>query len=174
MRLPLLPGTHGDAFFSEDGVYRHWLSRIWGTNAERYVLWIGLNPSTAEALCDDPTIRREIAFTNAWGYRRYFKANLFDYRATDPRTLLSPGLRVQSDENIPMIRKLARRADLVIVCWGAVHKSLAHYEFELLQQLTADHRELWCLGMTKEGHPKHPLYLAMKTKRQRFEWPPID
>lgn len=75
------------AIISECGKYRYSLSRIWDENKAN-VLFIMLNPSTADGDVDDPTIRRCIGFAKSWGYGGIYVGNLFAYRATDPKELL--------------------------------------------------------------------------------------
>jgi hypothetical protein len=74
------------AEMSECGEYRYWLSRRLSMG-ERFVLFVGLNPSTADAMQDDPTIRREVDFARRWGYDWYLKGNVYAYRSTDPKRL---------------------------------------------------------------------------------------
>jgi len=170
-RLALLPGVTGDAEFSECGRFRYWLSREWGLRQfsdgrEPYALFIGMNPSTAEANVDDPTIRREIALTHRLGLERYIKTNVMDYRATSPKMLLAPGVQPCSDANRPTIRRLAERAGTIIICHGRLHKKLRRYGELVLADLRG--RDLWCLGCNDDGSPKHPLYLAADTPLVRY------
>jgi hypothetical protein len=113
VRLPLLPGVDGKAGFSEDGVYRHWLSRNWGfrrhtDGREPFILWVGTNPSTAEGNVDDPTIRKEMIFTRRLMFDCYVKVNIMDYRATSPKTLRN--VEACSVKNLETIRYFSERA----------------------------------------------------------------
>jgi len=165
LRLAMLPGVTGAAEFSACGRYRYWLSRDWsGDTGTPFALWIGMNPSVAEAEIDDPTIRREIEFTKRLGLQRYVKANVMDYRATSPKRLLDAS--PCSDRNRLEIQRLASDADRIIVCWGKLHKSLRRYGDAALLALKG--RELWCLGRNDDGSPRHPLYLAGDTPLERF------
>ncbi|HEX3862743.1 MAG TPA: DUF1643 domain-containing protein [Stellaceae bacterium] len=88
-KLAMIAGVDGKAEFSPCGRYRYWLSRDWSMRRfsdgrAPYALWIGMNPSVAAADVDDPTIRREMAFTKVMGIDVYVKCNIMDYRATDP------------------------------------------------------------------------------------------
>lgn len=177
VRLPLLPGVDGDAEFSDDGIYRHWLHRNWGfrrytDGREPYMLWIGANPSTAEARIDDPTIRKEMAFTKRMLIDRYVKVNIMDYRATYPKDLLRPGVHPCSPRNAETISGFARGAHAIVVCWGKLHPRLAVHADAVLRLLNG--RPLNCLGVNGDGSPKHPLYLAGNTRFERFPRSIVD
>lgn len=170
VRLALMPGVNGDASFSADGRYRR-LMRRWTGEAfpERYVLFIGMNPSTADATVNDPTCAREWTFANREGYSAMVKANVGDYRATDPKMLLAPGVAAVSDENLPAIREAAAGASLVILCHGKLNKALAPAGKALVAALRADGVDLWCFGTNADGSPKHPLYLRLETPLRPYE-----
>lgn len=173
IRLALQPGVRGAAQFSPCGQYRYWLARYWGNGpSESYALWIGLNPSTAEADCDDPTIRREIEFTRREGLTSYRKVNLFDYRATNPKVLSSPDVKPCSVENFSTILRFANsdNAKLILAAWGVVPASL-RWTMEYLMDRMAT-RNIWCLGVTKDGSPRHPLYV--RGDAPLMEWRPTD
>ncbi len=154
-------------FYGEHQEYRLWLGRGWGT-CEPTALWIGCNPSTADATHNDPTITREIAFTKAFGCNAYVKCNVFDYRTTNPQGLVQSGVIPVSDKNCQIIRGFARRAHMIIMCYGIVPKSLAHMPDTLVAQLRSDGHRLSCLGRTLFGHPRHPLYLKADTQLELF------
>jgi hypothetical protein len=164
VKLPILPGVHVEAYISDCGRYRHWLSRTWGAPT-RYVLFIGKNPSEAATALDDPTIRKEIRFARDWGYNGIFKANVCDYRSTDPDALLDQA-EPCSAENIIMIRKLAARASRIVICWGVMHPMLQHYADNVLVAL--QDRKLWCLGTTQDGNPCHPLFIPHSTQLKLY------
>lgn len=169
-RLPMIPGVDGKAEFSECGRYRYWLSRNWcmrrfSDGRSPYALWIGMNPSTAEANVDDPTIRREMAFTKAMFIDVYVKCNVMDYRATLPKTLLSVAPR--SDKNIECIVGMAKDARIVIAAWGALPRSLRRYADDVVSALRGT--PLYCMGKTANGSPRHPLYLPGNA--QCVPWP---
>ena len=170
VRLPLMAGVSGDATFSTDGKYRQ-LMRRWTGPAfgDRYILFIGMNPSTADATVNDPTCAREWTFAQREGYSAMAKANVGDYRATDPKMLLVPGVHAVSDANLPVIRAVAAKADMVVLCHGKLNKALAPAGKALVQALEADGIELWCFGTNADGSPKHPLYLRLDTPLTRFE-----
>jgi hypothetical protein len=170
VRLPLMAGVKGDATFSADGRYRQLMRRWTGeTFPKRYILFIGMNPSTADATVNDPTCAREWTFAQREGYSAMVKANVGDYRATDPKMLLAPGLVAVSDANLPAIRAAAAEADFVVLCHGKLNKALAPAGKAIVEALKADGTELWCFGTNGDGSPKHPLYLRLDTPLVRFE-----
>jgi len=116
-----------------------------------------LNPSTADATTEDPTIRRCIGFTQAWGFGSIDVLNLYAYRATDPGELRKAGFPVGQYTEAIMRSVLSEYVDLVVVAWG----TLARQEraSEVLQIVRDAGFEPHALQTTKAGHPAHPLYL---------------
>ena len=114
-----------------------------------------LNPSTADAMVDDPTIRRVIGFAKDWGYGSALVGNLFAYRATDPKELKQRYDAV-GEENDYYLSLLARLSDKIIVAWGSM--KYAKVRARAVVHLLRD-RQLQCLGKTKDGSPRHPLYV---------------
>jgi hypothetical protein len=123
------------------------------------MLWIGMNPSTAEADVDDPTIRREIAFTKREGFEGYAKCNVMDYRATDPKRLLDEDVAPTSRDNLHFIANYAQAASKIVVCWGKLPKKLKRYARRVTHMLREEGHTLMCLGCNSDGSPKHPLYV---------------
>lgn len=148
------------AYISEDGVYRYTLTRTWDAHLAS-VLWVMLNPSTADASIDDPTIRRVLGFSTAWGFGSATVVNAFALRSTDPTALM-----VHADpigpENDSVLRTEAERHDFAVCAWGS-HGSLRNRHETVLGILREQKCLPMCLGTTKAGMPKHPLYLAAKT-----------
>ena len=170
VRLALMPGVNGDATFSPDGRYRQLMRRWLGPEfPERYVLFIGMNPSTADASVNDPTCAREWTFSQREGFDAMVKANVGDYRATDPKMLLAPGVEASSPDNLPAIRKAAAGAGLVVLCHGKLNKALAPAGKALIEALRRDGVPLWCFGTNADGSPKHPLYLRGDTPLRPFD-----
>ncbi len=152
----------GDAEFSPCGKYRYWLLRDWGLRRfsdgrGAYALWIGMNPSTATATEDDPTIRREMAYTRRLGLDRYVKVNVMDYRATNPKDLLAEGVVPCSDYNPECIRVAAIKAAAIVICHGKLPPRFLVYSDQAVAQLGG--KPVLCLGLNQDGSPKHPLYL---------------
>lgn len=163
-RLPA--GMYGDAVFSGERDQYRPLLRRWVASTDfpaRYVCFIGMNPSTAEADFNDPTITREWGFAKREGFSAYAKCNVSDFRATDPKDLLAPGLQLQSPANGPIIAAVAADAAMTIVCWGSVNRALAPHAKRLLANVRQMGVKLWCFGTNADGSPKHPLYLATHT-----------
>ncbi|KQX42654.1 hypothetical protein ASD04_01405 [Devosia sp. Root436] len=169
VRLRLLPGVHGDVVMSPDTRYRQRMRRWLGDAfPERYILFIGMNPSTADATVDDPTCAREWTFARREGFSGMVKCNVGDYRATDPKMLVQPDIVAVSPANLPVIRQAASGADRVVLCHGKLNKALAPAGKTIVEALKADGVELWCFGTNADGSPKHPLYLRADTPLVRF------
>ena len=170
--FPMLPGCRGAAQFSPGKqVYRHTLTRTWGAHKPGpYALWIGMNPSTALADRDDPTIRRELIYTMRWlPVACYIKINVCDYRATEPGDLLKPGVRPCSPRNIPLACHLIRNAHTIVVGWGNVGARLPEAVADMESALRANAEgRVWCLELNESGSPKHPLYVKGDTPLQEY------
>lgn len=155
------------ATLSDCGRYRYDLKRIWDPNLS-YVLWIGLNPSTADAEKDDPTIRKMMGFARKWQHGGIVVCNLFACRSTDPAGIKSFEDPV-GPENFRSIRTNAHHAGKVICCWGN-HGSYKGMDRQVYQNDLAmvPQSHCLCLGYTKAGHPKHPGRIAYATPLQKF------
>lgn len=149
-----------DAEFSPCRTWRYQLRRLWGDGA--LCLFVGLNPSTADEEKDDPTVRRCIRFAQEWGYGGLIMSNIFAYRATDPKVLLLAADPVGPDTDGWLTRQ-RYMAGLVICAWG-VHGTFLDRGKEAVEFLRPAH----CLGRTKDGHPRHPLYLSSETRPELF------
>lgn len=143
------------------GRYRHSLGRHWQRN-RGFVLFIGLNPSTADANQDDPTIRRCVTFARDWGYGGMEMCNLFDWRSTDPKNLPRNEIAI-SDKNDPTLRCRVADASLVIAAWGNVPWARRRIDF-VFRDVYSDAKRWHCLKLTKDGFPWHPLYVAKSVK----------
>ena len=150
------------AQISKDGKYRYDLWRTWD-DKKPYCMFIGLNPSTADAVEDDPTIRRCIRFAKDWGYGGLVMANLFAFRATKPEDMKKAEDPI-GEENDDHLELLAQHAGKVVASWG-VNGTHHNRDKEVMTLLGS----LSCLGVTKAGHPKHPLYLKADTTLVGFK-----
>lgn len=147
------------AELSPDRLYRYALWRRWGDSSKeefRYVMFVGLNPSTADEVEDDPTIRRCIGFARAWGYDGLCMANLFAFRTKDTGKLLAQADPVGPGNDSALLR-LSESAAIVVAAWGTLGGHLGRDK--AVRKLLPS---LHCLRLTKEGHPWHPLYVPKK------------
>ena len=152
--------TKGDApstaVYSECERYRYSLTRVWNPAGKR-VLFVMLNPSTATEVENDPTVERCERRARHLGFGAFRVTNIFAWRATDPRDM-----RVADDpvgpENDAALMEGADWADEIIAAWGVhgAHKGRGPEVAQLLESLDMP---VFHLGLSKAGHPKHPLYL---------------
>ncbi|MEL6204583.1 MAG: DUF1643 domain-containing protein [Pseudomonadota bacterium] len=156
--------TKGDApstaAYSPCEKYRYTLTREWAHDEGR-LLCVMLNPSTATELQNDPTVERCERRARALGYGAFRVCNIFAFRATDPRVM-----RAEADpvgpENDAAIVNGADWADKVLCAWGT-HGAHLDRGPAVERLLRATGRPLCHLGLTKEGHPRHPLYIGYAT-----------
>lgn len=123
------------------------------------VTFCGLNPSTADAERDDPTMRREIAFAKSWGFGGLWKVNAYDFRATEPKELR----RTQHPASPmcwPWVADAALASDLFVCCWGTHINEAIFGRQEWMQAKLLDLGvSLYFLRLTQANHPSHTLYL---------------
>ena len=133
--------------------YRYWLHRDLAMFGRVGLVFVMLNPSTADAVADDPTIRRCKAFGRRWGFRELTVVNLFALRATRPAALVAAGKAAVGERNDDVLRWVPRDAT-VVAAWGnhGAHMGRAASVAALLPPTLA-------LGHTKSGFPRHPLYV---------------
>jgi hypothetical protein len=143
------------AIISPCGLYRYRLERRFGDGPAS--LFIMLNPSTADAEIDDPTIRRCIRFAQSFGCGRLLVGNLFAFRATKPADLMKAS-DPEGPDNLKHLKKMCAEAQLCIAAWGA-HGKYRGQGQRIIGRLSAWDVPLHHLKMTKAGHPCHPLYL---------------
>ncbi|MBL8605195.1 MAG: DUF1643 domain-containing protein [Myxococcales bacterium] len=158
------------AVISDCGRYRYRLWRIWD-EARAPVAFVMLNPSTADATSDDPTLRRCMGFARDWGAGGVVLVNVFAYRATKPTDLVAASRKalpshVKGPDRDDHLRRVFAVVDHVVCAWGS-HPIAKAYAREIMR-LVPEGLEVSCLGLTKDGAPKHPLYLASITPRIPF------
>lgn len=157
------------AEMSPDGLYRYVLRRRWAS--ARILMMILLNASTADAVQNDPTVRRCIYFALNYGFGGLDLFNLFALRATDPKVMLRAedpiGLL-----NDSYIADAAQEHAMVCLAWGnhGCHRNRDRAVLDILSR-ASPRPSLWCFGKTKGGHPKHPLYLPKSTKMVSYMLP---
>lgn len=181
----IAPPPDSSAVISSDGRYRYTLSRrIEGPYAGPEALVILLNPSTADATVPDPTVTRLLGFAEREGWGWLHVVNLFALRGKDPRVLdcmhPGPGARHRADScpectarNVgphgdDYLRDSIAAAELIVVGWGA---PAVLYPRRVAQvRALLEGRRPVSFGVTKEGHPRHPLYVHRD--RPLVAWPP--
>ena len=168
--LDIAPQIARDATLSDDGLFRYTLTRVWDDRLPSAV-FVMLNPSTADARIDDPTIRRCVGFARSWGLGGITVVNLFAWRATDPRDLAArrnAGHDVVGPDNDQATTTAAvaaaRAGAPLVAAWGA-HATPARAA-EVMRLPGMDRAS--CLGVTKFGAPRHPLYLRSDATLQPF------
>ena len=158
-------GIDSEAAYSPCGRYRYALTRVWNPR-DRRVLYIMLNPSTASELKNDPTIERCQRRAVGLGLGAMRICNLFAWRETSPANLL----RAQEPfgpDNADAIVEGAGWADQIICAWG-VHGAHLDAGPSLESALRAASVELFHLGLSKDGHPRHPLYISYAVTPQKW------
>lgn len=152
------PGR-GKAYISDDGLYRYSLTRDIQHSCNGTCTFVMLNPSTADAAKDDPTIRRCIRFAREWGYSRLKVVNLYAYRATKPANLWLAEDPV-GPENDHTISLVFGGSDFIVAAWGANARD------DRLESFwdTFGGWEIHALGLTKDCAPRHPLYMPADTE----------
>ncbi len=139
------------AHFSDCRIYRYSLWRIWD-DTKPYVMFIGLNPSTADEIENDRTINRCIHYARQWGYGGIYMANLFAFRTKSPKVMKAATDPIGPD-NDDWLKKLARKAEIVVAAWGD--------DGAFLERSTNVRKlipNLNCLKVNNSGEPAHPLY----------------
>ena len=164
--------TKGDApstaIYSDCERYRYSLTRVWD-DAGSKVHFVMLNPSTATEIQNDPTVERCERRARALGHGGFRVTNIFAWRDTDPRKMRAAAEPI-GDANDTTIRDGATWASLTICAWGAHGEHLARGA-EVAALLKETGAELLHLGLTKAGHPKHPLYIAYTQEPEPWQSP---
>jgi hypothetical protein len=154
-----LAGGTASAVFDPGRTHRYLLTRIWDPSRPPLV-FVMLNPSTADAVVEDPTIRRlagQNGFARREGAGGVVVVNLFALRSTDPRALLRHPDPI-GRYNDAFIRQSINTGGTVVAAWGAAGVT-GNRGQQVARYLKARGVALHCLGRTSEGHPRHPLYL---------------
>lgn len=149
------------ATISDCGQYRYSLTRKWQEGVYSLPI-IMLNPSTADADIDDPTIRRCMSFARREGFGGIRVVNLFAFRATSPDDMRAAADPVgpSASEHLDEVLSIAARADLpVLAAWGT-QGSFRGRDVSVKLSAKGWGTKMVCLGVTKDGHPRHPLYVA--------------
>lgn len=149
--------TQKDAVISHCGQYRYTLVRVWDERLPK-VMFVGLNPSVADAERDDFTLKRCVAYARDWGYGGVLIGNLFAYRSTDPRALKNARDPIGPENDI-WLKRLADESEIVVAAWGN-HGTFMH-RGEAVRKLVP---RLHYLALTQKGEPHHPRGLPNELK----------
>ena len=152
----------GTAEVSADGCYRYALERTWAPGPR--MLWVLANPSTADGTTDDPTLRRCARFAHDHGCGGLAVVNLWAWRATHPRELRRVVDPVGPDNDAWIVSLVAQTDGPVVLGWGV--QRARDRVASVLALLGA--RPQHCLGRTRDGHPRHPLYVPARTRLQTW------
>lgn len=153
------------AVLSGCGTYRYRLTREWADG--ECVTWLMLNPSTADATVDDPTIRKCVGFSKRWGYGRMVVVNLFALRSPDPRALARNTDPV-GPENDCYLTQAFEEGREIICAWGCVQhlSSKLAWRIPAVLQRIPEHTPTVCLGRRRDYAPRHPLMLPYTAQRE--------
>jgi hypothetical protein len=146
-------GTTSGAIFSDCRTWRYSLWRNWPLLSDRRLVFVGLNPSTAGEITNDHTITRCIGFAQRRGYGGIVMLNLFAYRTKSPAEMKKASDPVGPDNDRIIKLYIDKRHDIV-AAWG-VHGSYRDRDKAVITMVP----QLFCLGLTKDGKPRHPLFL---------------
>lgn len=158
-------GSEKNAIFSEDRKYRYALWRVWDSEKPK-VMFIGLNPSTANENENDPTIRRVVRFAKDWGYGGVYMMNLFPIVSTDPSILTEFESSDCSEdlENMTHLLEVKRKCQHIVFAWGNFKEAI-----QRAKSVSGYFKDATCLGINKNGTPKHPLYIKADTRLTPFK-----
>ncbi len=161
-------GIKNGADFSDDGLYRFTLLRQWNPELPS-IAFLCLNPSTATAEIPDPTVTRCVQFSKDWCFGRFWMLNLFAWRSTDPKGLLTTDDPIGS-RNDQAIAETIAAVDVVCCAWGThsgkVRPLIAARVPQVLAMIPEAKR--FCLKLNGDGQPGHPLFLKGDLTLQRF------
>ena len=156
--------TKSTALLSDDRRHRYELGRVVDDAGTGVVVWFMLNPSTADEQFNDATIRRCIGFSKSWGFRELKVVNLISYRSKnrrDIRQFRNPPFEGEYFTNLSHVERVCLEADCIILAWGADGESVGG---DAARERACElNDEVWVLGWTSNGQPKHPLYVNAGT-----------
>ena len=153
------------AVYSDCEKYRYALTRVWDEDARR-VLFVMLNPSKANEIANDPTVERCERRARTLGYGAFQVTNIFAWRDTDPKNMRKAKSPVGPANEATLIAG-ADWADDIVAAWGA-HGDHLGQGVAMGDLLHGTGKPLFHLGLTKAGHPKHPLYIGYATQPTRW------
>lgn len=159
------------AVYSDCEKYRYLLTREWDPMRPR-ALFVMLNPSTATEVQNDPTVERCERRARTLGFGAFRVTNIFAWRATDPRDMKAAADPVGPENNAAILDSatnwIGSDTDRIVCAWGT-HGAHLDQGAHVAGLLRGTDRALFVLGVTKAGHPQHPLYISYD--RQPVPWP---
>jgi len=168
VRLALSADVKSWAEFGGDSKeYRYTLKRVWDASLGS-VLFVMMNPSTADPYVDDPTVAKCQRYARAWGYGTLWVGNTFAYRATNQKHLLQVVDPV-GQENDKWLLDMAAQAGMIVLAYGKPHKHLCQRGRDVAALLRRAGHELHALKLCNDGTPSHPLYLKGTLRPSLFK-----
>lgn len=152
------------AELSKDRKHRYSLWRVWDENLPR-IMFSGVNPSKADEIRNDRTISRCIEFARSWGYGSMYFANLYSFRTPYPKILIENLDTAVGEKCNEWLKKMISESDKVVCAWGSWR--FQGFE-ERAKEVLGFIPEPYCLGINKDGQPKHPLYLKSNLKPVKY------
>lgn len=164
----LRPDYHRAASFDASGQHRYTLTRAWGMNPDTLKV-IGLNPSTADAMQDDPTIRRCVDFADQMGFGGLVMLNVYAFRATDPKVMFRDRWPPDDEVNDTVLLRELSTVPWAVCAWSdLVPSPRARWVLHLFETVGCEPR---VFGLTKSGAPRHPLYLPRTARPEIWGGP---
>lgn len=156
----------GAVFSDENRRFRYSLWRIWDKSKEA-LLFIGLNPSTANDIKNDPTIARMVSFGKSWGFGGLYVGNLFSIVSANPDVLFfESSVEQPNGLNDEAIKQMNKLCSTVLVGWGEWGQNAGLRPAQVLSLIG---ERAFCLKVNKSGEPSHPLYLPSSSKMILYE-----
>ena len=155
-----------EAVYSDDMAYRYRLTRVWGAGPK--ALFVMLNPSTATEVQNDPSVERCERRARTLGFGAFRVCNIFAFRETDPKKMRAAADPVGGPENDRAIAEGCVWADTIVCAWGS-HGAHLGRGAEVERLMRDSGRPLHHLGLTRDGQPRHPLYIGYGTRPMRWD-----
>ena len=162
----------GSAIISDCGLYRYRLERH-GLSGAGAIAWLMINPSTADASLDDATMRKVVGFSDRLGAGWAIVGNLFGYRSKDVRDLARVRDPKGPDNDAHLVR-IMEEAPVIIAAWGPLAKlppNLRRRWLTVVRMASDLKKPMMCLGVAKDGQPRHPLMLGYDTPLVEWRQP---
>ena len=156
----LVDNEPSGAVFTDERTHRLYLWRRW-SREDSWVMFIGINPSTADERLNDPTVRRCMGFAASWGYGGMFMCNLFSLVSPYP-SVLNTENNLERGTDLAM-RVIRERCKIAVAAWGALIVKVKDGE-DRVNRVEQNLSPLFCFGLTSKGYPRHPLYLPKDTQ----------